>query len=273
MMFNEIIRYFPIPEGTSNFNIHMVGISHFDKSYKINRSNCKFYNCEIIISGKGTVEAGGKVYNVAKGDVYILPPGMGHSYFSSAEDPWIKMFFCVSGSLAEALVREYGLSGAHVLHAPELYRVFRDFFNHSFNKALALREANCGGALIFHRFVQALSENVPHGNSTQGQQLKEYIEQNADKNLTVEDMAEHISRSSSQTIRIFRKEFGITPYEYYMDKRAELACNILCSSNITVKGVSDILGFPDESYFSKFFCKKVGISPGKYKDKLFETEK
>lgn len=273
MMFNEIIRYFPVPVGNPNFNIHMVGVSHFDKTYKINRANSGFYNCEIIISGSGTVEFGGKTHTVTKGDVYILPPGMAHSYFSSPYDPWIKMFFCVSGSLAENLMREYDLSGAHIVHAPGLYGVFRDFFNHSFNKSVPIRETTRGGALIFHRFVQELSESIPHGNSTPGQQLKEYIEQNSDKSLTVTDMAEHICRSPSQTIRIFRKEFGTTPYEYYLEKRIELACNILCSSNISVKGVSDMLGFPDESYFSKVFSKKMGISPGKYKNKSFETEK
>lgn len=209
---------------------------------------------------------GKKVCNVTKGDVYILPPGMAHSYFPSDRDPWIKMFFCVGGSLAEALMREYNLSGAHILHAPGLYEIFRDFFNHSFNKNLTLCETNRGGALLFHRFVQGVSDCIPRENTTDGQRLKEFIEQHTTENISIRDMAAHISRSPSQTIRIFRREFGTTPYEYYIEKRIELACNILCSGNISVKGVSDMLGFADETYFSKVFSKKMGISPGRYKN-------
>ncbi len=265
---NEIIRYFPVQENNCHFTVHMVGISHFDKTYSIMRSNCSFYNCEIILSGEGTVEIGGKSHPVFPGDVYILPPGMAHSYYSSAKNPWIKMFFCVSGSLAEALMREYDLTSVRILHAPSLYGIFRDFFNHSFNKKLSLRETNRGAELIFHRFVQGVSDCIPREAATEGQRLKEFIEQHITGHISIKDMASHIYRSPSQTIRIFRRDFGITPYEYYLEKRIELACNILCSSNRTVKEVSDMLMFTDETYFSKVFSKKMGTSPGKYQKML-----
>ena len=270
MAFNEIIRFFPFADGDSKLTVHMVGISHFDKTYSIKRNNSEFYNCEIILSGSGTVECNGKAHTVKKGDVFFLPPRTAHSYFSSPTDPWIKMFFCISGTLTETLVREYDLTSVRILHAPDLYEVFRDFFNLAFNKKITPREGNRKAALIFHHFVQGVAECVPHTPHTEGQKLKEFIEQNAGKNITVSDMATHIYRSPSQTIRIFRKEFGITPYEYYLEKRIELACNILSSGNITVKGVSDMLMFGDESYFSKVFIKKMGISPGKYKNKFIK---
>lgn len=261
---NEVIRYLPVPDKEQPFKVLMAGISHFEKTYFIKRLNCAFYNCEIIVSGEGTVLYDGKEYLLKKGDVFVLPPGKPHTYYSSSENPWIKMFFCVNGSLSEALFREYDLNSAVILHAPELYPIFVDFFNHIFNKKLTVRETNAEAAIIFHRFVQALAESVPRQTTTEGQRLKEYIEQNAGEVLSVADMAAHIYRSQSQTIRIFRKEFGITPYEYYLEKRMELACTILCSSNYTVKEVSEMLGFTDESYFSKVFAKKIGISPGKY---------
>ena len=223
---NEIIRYFPVPEKKPPFYFLMTGISHFEKTYYIKRHNSTFYNCEIIISGEGEVTCGGKTHRVGAGDVYVLPPGMPHVYRSSAKNPWIKMFFCAGGSLAEALFREYDLTSVRIMHAPGLYDIFRDFFNLTFNKKLSLQETNSRGALLFHRFAQELAKAKPQENITEGQRLREFIEQNVQNNITLEDMAAHIYRSPSQTIRLFRKEYGITPYEYYMEKRIEIARTI-----------------------------------------------
>ena len=275
MPLKELIRYFPIPEKNSAqaplsceppFYVRMAGISYYDKTYAISRRNSPFYNCEFIVDGEGEVYCDGIRHEVSKGDVYILPSGFDHNYKSSQENPWMKMFFCVSGRLTETLVREYEITSLRVVHEPGLYNLFVDFFNVAFNKKIPLETLNQKAALLFHEFAQKLAEKAPSHIRNESHLLKEFIEQNVQRNITLHDMAEHIYRSPSQTIRLFRKEFGITPYDYYIKKRIELACTILRSRNIPIKSVSELLGFTDENYFSKVFRKHMQTSPGKYKN-------
>jgi AraC-like DNA-binding protein len=80
-------------------------------------------------------------------------------------------------------------------------------------------------------------------------------------------MAKHIGRSESQTIRIFKRDWGTTPYRYLLDKRIELAKLYLNGSARSIKQIADELGFVDEFYFSDIFKKKTGLAPGRYRNK------
>ena len=45
------------------------------------------------------------------------------------------------------------------------------------------------------------------------------------------------------------------------------ACELLESSNISVKQVGALVGYNDPHFFSKLFKKHVGISPSEYREK------
>ena len=71
--------------------------------------------------------------------------------------------------------------------------------------------------------------------------------------------------SRTNLIRIFKKNTGITPYKFLLDEKIKVAKALLSTTNMSVKSISEKLGFSDEHYFSYLFKEKVGISPLKYK--------
>ena len=85
------------------------------------------------------------------------------------------------------------------------------------------------------------------------------------ENFNIEMLCKQISRSESQTIRIFRKLFGVTPYQYVLSKKIGLAKKLLENTNLSIKEISQKLCFSNEFSFSKAFKKKVGDSPQTYK--------
>ena len=66
-------------------------------------------------------------------------------------------------------------------------------------------------------------------------------------------------------IRIFKKIYGVTPYEYLIELRLQTAKILLKDTNLTIKEIADKLVFFDEHYFSSIFLKKVGVRPGVYR--------
>lgn len=75
------------------------------------------------------------------------------------------------------------------------------------------------------------------------------------------------SKSESQTIKIFKKAFDVTHYNYFCSKKTELTKNMLTNTNLSVNHIAYNLHFAHEYYFSNSFKQFVGKSPSSYKKK------
>ena len=65
--------------------------------------------------------------------------------------------------------------------------------------------------------------------------------------------------------RIFKKNFGLTPFTYMQRLRMEIAIRLLTTTSKNVKEVAFEAGYSNEYYFQRQFKKYCGYSPGKLK--------
>lgn len=67
--------------------------------------------------------------------------------------------------------------------------------------------------------------------------------------------------------KLFKKEVGVTPHQYLIDKRLQTAAESLCSPLVDGSNISEIArmcGFREPLYFSRIFKSKYGVSPSRY---------
>ena len=70
--------------------------------------------------------------------------------------------------------------------------------------------------------------------------------------------------------RLFKKEVGVSPREFLLNGRMELARGIILGglsnrySEYTVSQLAEACGFADPLYFSRVFKKYFGVSPSEY---------
>lgn len=83
--------------------------------------------------------------------------------------------------------------------------------------------------------------------------------------ITVADIASSCYMSEEYFRRIYKKEFGISPYQDIMEKRVKKASKLLQSSTMSVREVAAQSGFRDCKYFSALFREKTGLSPKEYR--------
>ena len=83
--------------------------------------------------------------------------------------------------------------------------------------------------------------------------------------LNLNVLAARLHLSKSNMIRLFKKSFGTTPYEYLLSLKISTAKLLLKNSKMTVKDISDRLKFSDEHYFSTLFLARVGMRPRDYR--------
>ncbi len=87
-----------------------------------------------------------------------------------------------------------------------------------------------------------------------------FMQKNVDKNLSVEDIARNCCLSVTSLKRIFAEFAGMGIHRYFMQMKINKATQLL-EEGKNVTETAEILGFTEQSYFSKVYKKKTGVSP------------
>ena len=97
---------------------------------------------------------------------------------------------------------------------------------------------------------------------------KAYMHANLNKKITIDEVATHLNFSSSYVTALFRKATGYPILTYLTQLRMEEAKRLLLSDEYALQEISQMLGFENYNYFSRFFKKHAGLPPSDYKQKF-----
>ena len=92
-----------------------------------------------------------------------------------------------------------------------------------------------------------------------------YVQKNFHRNISIRELAENVSFSPGYFCKLFKKAANTTPAEYIISVRFSNAKLLLSESELTISQISEMCGFSDASYFSYYFKKSFGITPGEYR--------
>lgn len=93
----------------------------------------------------------------------------------------------------------------------------------------------------------------------------DYVDQNISQEISLEQMAEKVERSSFYLSKLFREEKGETFISFVSNKRLEKACQLLTETNLSIKEITAKIGYNDQNYFSRIFKNKYGLTPKNYR--------
>lgn len=114
-----------------------------------------------------------------------------------------------------------------------------------------------------------LLENMLKPNYDENiQRALNYINENLDKDLTIQNISKNTNISKSVLYRYFHRFFNCTVSQYINKKRIDKAIDLLTKSDLSIEEIAQQIGFSSGSYFSKTFKKEKGLSPLKYKVKI-----
>jgi AraC family transcriptional regulator len=92
---------------------------------------------------------------------------------------------------------------------------------------------------------------------------KQYIQDHLDQPFCLEAIAKRFNISKLQLSRQFKPIFGVTLFQHIHASRMVLAKDLL-SRNKPITEVALRLSYSDQSHFTRFFKRFVGISPRKW---------
>jgi AraC family transcriptional regulator, transcriptional activator of pobA len=145
---------------------------------------------------------------------------------------------------------------------------------HSQNQML-----NCLAKMLLITITRQL-ENHPqpgqeHNNARKLliNRFKQLLEEHYQQHWTVQQYAQSLNTSTSSLNRLCSEMTGVTAKEIIQHRLLIEIKRRLIYTRLPLDSIAYALGYKDPSYFSRFFKKREGISPGHYRrQKYNETE-
>ncbi|KHF41328.1 response regulator transcription factor [Halalkalibacter okhensis] len=97
---------------------------------------------------------------------------------------------------------------------------------------------------------------------------KEYINENLNRDVSLDEVAIRLGLNSSYFSQLFKKETGETFIQYRIRHRMDLAKKLLLQKNIRVTDIPGLIGLNDHPHFTKTFKKFTGQTPSEYRLKM-----
>lgn len=96
---------------------------------------------------------------------------------------------------------------------------------------------------------------------------KKYINQNFNREISLEDVSKEVNISPNYFSKIFKEETGKSFIDYLTYVRIQKAKEFL-EKEYSMKEICRLIGYGDPNYFSRLFKKVVGITPSEYRENL-----
>ena len=92
----------------------------------------------------------------------------------------------------------------------------------------------------------------------------EYIDNHPTQDLSLEKLASMADMSVYHFIRLFKKTVGMTPHQYVINRRVDMAKKLLKDSNMSISEIASQFGY-NISHFTQFFRRAMGCTPKQFR--------
>lgn len=116
--------------------------------------------------------------------------------------------------------------------------------------------------LYRHHISIYLEKNKPN---TPVREIIEFIHNNYQEDLSLEDMTKIVHMSKEHLCRIFRKSTGQTPISYLKQYRILKSCYYLQETDKKISDICTLVGFNNVSYFNREFLQVLQTTPSQYR--------
>lgn len=94
---------------------------------------------------------------------------------------------------------------------------------------------------------------------------KIYLHERYAEKITIKHICKSLGCSKSALLSAFKEEYGTTINNYLCDVRINEAVRLLKNTGLSISEIAEETGFYDQSYFSKVFSQKMGVTPSNYR--------
>ncbi len=248
-----------------------------------------FLEIAIISEGEGFYRTEFESYPICQGDVFLIPRGLAHGYYSSSnlsvKNILLKnnlVFRAYPEILTEPALccfrelephfRRHDRFQNHLRLSEEELKTLLTFWDFMYQENTLRKEhsASVIGALL-HCFLVNLCRFFTNNAGGRSQKLMKladvlrYVENHYASPISCKDLVRLSGQNRLAFNAFFQEATGHTPRQYILFFRLAKAENMLVNTTMTIKEIAASCGFCDAVYFCQQFKKRHDISPKQYR--------
>lgn len=213
----------------------------------------RYYGLSFCIEGQITYMHKGKAYVSDKGHAVILPKGQNYTICGNETGYFPLINFDCAGELCDTILVVPIESADGFIKAYEQIQ------------KLLLFEGN--GAKIMSIFYDML-HRLAHAERENDHLLKPaiaYLENHfSESELNNATLAAQCNISEVYFRKLFLKKYAMTPKQYIIDIRINMAKQLLSDGRLKINAVAEQCGFSNTYHFSRLFKERTGLTPTAY---------
>lgn len=260
-------KNFYIDENVINRNWDMENF-HYHNSFEI------YY----LVSGNRKMLVEDRVYELCPSDIVLINPNILHRSMNSGAHSRINIVF--DNSYLDSYFTKNASEYLTSCFDTELIKLnssenkkFLKFFNELKNGYESNSPCFVGVAEILELFIKAKKRQKSEFTtqkdlSTMSEKVASvisYISQNYSTISSIDEIADYCYINKSYLCRLFKKETGLTVFEYLNLVKIYRSCEMIRNTDDTIADIAIKCGFSSISYFSYTFKKLIGITPLQFK--------
>lgn len=231
-----------------------------------------------IVSGSGVLQSTdikGNVtdYRIRTHEGFLISPDQVTTYYADEHNPWDYIWIEVDGLHAQQIFGLAGLGYNQPIFKPKNEALVNEFANQ-------LQEIINGQKFSTYQMIghvyltldALINASAAEPQSTNNrrqdfyvQQAIQYVENNFQKGITVEDVAAYCGLNRTYLSKIFHSAVATNLKTFLTDYRLGKACNLLKNTDNSIHSIAEQVGYTNQFHFSNAFKEKFQLSPSQWR--------
>ena len=277
-MSEPVFSIFP-NENFVDLSLYQYGMEQCPPAYSFGPATRNHYLFHYVLSGTGRLMANDSrgishEYQIRSGEGFMIFPRQINTYIADPKLPWEYVWIEFDGMRAREIIETAGLSPDH----PVYHASYKDLRENMKDEMIYIAEHH--DATPFHLmghlylFIDYLSRSSSSQITASGRvrdfYIKEalnYIEQNFQNDISVENIASFCGLNRTYFGRIFKETVGKSPQQFLLSYRMAKAAELLKLTDLSISDIGNAVGYPNQLHFSRAYKNVYGVSPREWRNK------
>ena len=277
-MSNIFFNIFP-NENFIDLGMYQYGYEQCEPGHSFGPATRNHYLFHYIISGTGTLMADNakgetQTYSIKSGQGFLIFPGQITTYYADANLPWEYVWIEFDGLRVKEALDLTELSVNTPVYHPHSKDLREQLINEMLYIVHHAKESPFHLIGHLYLFLDYLTQSAKSTKLVQCSKMSDYyikeainyIEQNFQNNITIEDIAAVCGINRSYFGKIFRNSIGRSPQEFLMNYRMVKATELLKLTSLSIAEIGSAVGYENQLHFSRAFKTIYGISPREWRN-------
>lgn len=266
---NDSIRIICTPSPAAKnafFYAQEVGMIKSFGEGEIYRHDLDSYFFAAVTEGRGELSFGDEVFQIVKGDCFLIDCRIPHFYKSSENDPWKLQWVHFNGATSMQYYENFIAQSSNVFHPVSFEKA-----SSALSEIIKINEKKNPDAeavtsgLIVKLLTIALTstgraEQVDSALKQKLEAVNLYIENHFTEDLSLEKLSAEFYISKFYLSREYKKIYGKTIFQHIITCRINYGKRLLRFSDNSVEEIAHLCGFNDQSYFVRQFKKAENLT-------------